>query len=91
MTLTSSKANNGFLEGIVHGYKAGILTQSHCTSLTQCETLEGMPFSPPRHHPISHATLIDLKTQLSTTGFADNNHNLGSGNTATRRSIWFPP
>ncbi|KAI6027744.1 vacuolar ATP synthase subunit D [Pisolithus microcarpus] len=42
MTLTSSKANNGFLAGIVHGCKAGILTQSHCTSLTQCETLEDL-------------------------------------------------
>ncbi|KAI6098707.1 hypothetical protein F5141DRAFT_1219437 [Pisolithus sp. B1] len=73
MTLTSSKANNCFLEGIVHGYKAGILTQSHCTSLMQCETLE------------------DLKTQLSATCFADDIHNLGSGNTATPQSIWFPP
>ncbi|KAI5986148.1 V0 complex, c/d subunit of ATPase [Pisolithus albus] len=34
--------NNGFLEGIVRGYKAGILTQSHYASLTQCETLEDL-------------------------------------------------
>ncbi|KAL4081068.1 V0 complex, c/d subunit of ATPase [Scleroderma citrinum] len=34
--------NNGFLEGIVRGYKAGILTQGHYASLTQCETLEDL-------------------------------------------------
>ncbi|KAI6030558.1 ATPase V0 complex subunit D [Pisolithus orientalis] len=34
--------NNGFLEGIVRGYKAGILTQNHYASLTQCETLEDL-------------------------------------------------
>ncbi|KAI6015521.1 hypothetical protein PISMIDRAFT_641224 [Pisolithus microcarpus 441] len=34
--------NNGFLEGIVHGYKAGILTQSHYDNLTQCKTLEDL-------------------------------------------------
>ncbi|KAK2465336.1 hypothetical protein APHAL10511_002690 [Amanita phalloides] len=32
--------DSGFLEGIVRGYKAGILTQSHYANLTQCETLE---------------------------------------------------
>ncbi|KAI6044806.1 V0 complex, c/d subunit of ATPase [Pisolithus marmoratus] len=34
--------NNGFLESIVRGYKAGILTQSHYASLTQCETSEDL-------------------------------------------------
>ncbi|KAJ8496237.1 hypothetical protein ONZ45_g12520 [Pleurotus djamor] len=33
-------ADNGYLEAIVRGYKSGILTQSHYTNLTQCETLE---------------------------------------------------
>jgi hypothetical protein len=35
------KVDAGFLEGIVRGYKAGILTQAHYANLTQCETLEG--------------------------------------------------
>jgi len=30
----------GFLEGIVRGYKAGLLTQSQFHNLTQCETLD---------------------------------------------------
>ena len=36
-----SQVNGGFLEGIVRGYKAGILTPSQYASLGQCETLEG--------------------------------------------------
>jgi len=32
--------SNGFLEGIVRGYKAGILTENNYKNLTQCETLE---------------------------------------------------
>lgn len=36
-----TQVNNGFLEGIVRGYKAGILNQGHYASLTQCESLEG--------------------------------------------------
>src|SRR5882762_2570859 len=35
------QVDSGFLEGIVRGYKAGILTQSQYASLGQCETLEG--------------------------------------------------
>ena len=37
--------DTGFLEGIVRGYKAGILSQNQYGSLAQCETLEGK-----RHH-----------------------------------------
>lgn len=36
------QAHAGFLEGIVRGYKAGLLTQTNYNNLTQCETLEGM-------------------------------------------------
>lgn len=39
------QVDTGFLEAIVRGYKAGILTQSHYANLTQCETLEGMVVS----------------------------------------------
>ncbi|KAJ3394762.1 H(+)-transporting V0 sector ATPase subunit d [Entophlyctis sp. JEL0112] len=34
--------DNGFLEGIVRGYKAGILTTSQYLNLSQCETLEDL-------------------------------------------------
>ncbi|TCD65107.1 H(+)-transporting V0 sector ATPase subunit d [Steccherinum ochraceum] len=33
-------ASGGFLEGIVRGYKAGLLTQGQYNNLTQCETIE---------------------------------------------------
>lgn len=37
----SWQVDTGFLEGIVRGYKAGILNQGHYANLTQCDTLEG--------------------------------------------------
>jgi hypothetical protein len=40
--LTREQVDNGFLEGIVRGYRSGILTNNHYASLAQCETLEGM-------------------------------------------------
>ena len=33
--------DNGYLEGLVRGFKAGILKQSDYANLVQCETLEG--------------------------------------------------
>jgi hypothetical protein len=35
-------ADNGFVDGILRGYKSGILNSSHYLNLTQCETVEGM-------------------------------------------------
>jgi len=35
--------DNGYLEGLVRGFKAGILTQADYLNLVQCETLEGEP------------------------------------------------
>jgi hypothetical protein len=35
------QASSGFLEGIVRGYKSGLLTQGAYHNLTQCENLEG--------------------------------------------------
>ena len=40
------QVSTGFLEGIVRGYKAGLLTQGHYSNLTQCETLEGVSVHP---------------------------------------------
>lgn len=37
--------DNGYLEGLVRGFKAGILTQGDYLNLVQCETLEGKPAS----------------------------------------------
>ena len=36
------QVDSGFLEGIVRGYKAGLLTQAQYNNLTQCETIEGV-------------------------------------------------
>lgn len=33
--------DNGYLEGLVRGFKAGILSQADYLNLVQCETLEG--------------------------------------------------
>lgn len=35
--------DNGYLEGLVRGFKAGILSQGDYLNLVQCETLEGEP------------------------------------------------
>ncbi|TDL17875.1 ATPase, V0 complex, subunit D [Rickenella mellea] len=66
--------STGFLEGIVRGYKAGILTQSHYNNLTQCETLEDFRmqlsstdygnFLANEPLPISTSTIADKATQL---------------------------
>ena len=34
--------DNGYLEGLVRGFKSGILTRTDYLNLIQCETLEGM-------------------------------------------------
>lgn len=34
--------NFGYLEGLVRGFKAGILKQNDYMNLIQCETLEGI-------------------------------------------------
>ena len=39
---TSFNIDNGYLEGIVRGFKSGILMQADYLNLTQCDTLEGM-------------------------------------------------
>uniref|UniRef100_A0A3B3CE96 Uncharacterized protein n=1 Tax=Oryzias melastigma TaxID=30732 RepID=A0A3B3CE96_ORYME len=34
--------DNGYLEGLVRGFKAGILSQADYLNLVQCETLEDL-------------------------------------------------
>ncbi|KIY48636.1 vacuolar ATP synthase subunit [Fistulina hepatica ATCC 64428] len=66
--------NTGFLEGIVRGYKAGILTSSHYANITQAETIEDFRtqvaatdyggFLANESLPISTATIADKATQI---------------------------
>jgi len=66
--------DNGFLEGIVRGYKAGILTQNQYANLTQCETIEDFRmqlsstdygnFLANEQLPISISTIADKATQI---------------------------
>lgn len=35
-------SDDGYFEGLVRGFRAGIITQEDYTNLTQCETLEGI-------------------------------------------------
>ncbi|GLB38314.1 putative vacuolar ATPase is responsible for acidifying a variety of intracellular compartments in eukaryotic cells [Lyophyllum shimeji] len=67
-------ANTGFLEGIVRGYKTGLLTQNQYNNLTQCETLEDFRtqlsttdygnFLANEPLPLSTSTISDKATQL---------------------------
>ena len=39
--------NNGYLEGLLRGFKCGILKQNDYFNLVQCETLEGISIYSP--------------------------------------------
>lgn len=41
MSEISFNIDHGYLEGLVRGFKGGILKQSDYVNLVQCETLEG--------------------------------------------------
>ncbi|KAI0754939.1 ATPase V0 complex subunit D, partial [Daedaleopsis nitida] len=66
--------SGGFLEGIVRGYKAGLLTQNQYNNLTQCETIEDFRtqlsatdygnFLANEPLPISTSTISDKATQV---------------------------
>jgi V-type H+-transporting ATPase subunit d len=66
--------DSGYLEGVVRGYKAGILTQLNYANLTQCETLEDFRmqlsstdygnFLANEPLPISTSTIAEKATQL---------------------------
>lgn len=34
-------SHSGYLEGIIRGFKAGLISQTQYSNLTQCETLDG--------------------------------------------------
>ncbi|RPD62397.1 ATPase V0 complex subunit D [Lentinus tigrinus ALCF2SS1-7] len=66
--------SGGFLEGIVRGYKAGLLTQNQYNNLTQCETIEDLRtqlsatdygnFLANEPMPISTSTISEKATQV---------------------------
>ncbi|KAH8551959.1 ATP synthase subunit [Umbelopsis sp. PMI_123] len=66
-------ADNGFVDGILRGYKSGILNSSHYLNLTQCETLEDVRlqlsatdygnFLQNEPSPISTSTISEKLTQ----------------------------
>ncbi|KAI0061677.1 ATPase, V0 complex, subunit D [Artomyces pyxidatus] len=67
-------ADTGFLEGIVRGYRSGILTTSQYSNLTQCETLEDVRtqlsttdygnFLAEEPSPISPSTIADKSLKV---------------------------
>ena len=65
------QVSTGFLEGILRGYKAGLLTQGHYSNLTQCETLEGKPVYSQEPTFRSHLSPTGFRTQLSTTDYGN--------------------
>ncbi|KZV98849.1 ATPase, V0 complex, subunit D [Exidia glandulosa HHB12029] len=66
--------SSGYLEGIVRGYKSGLLTQGNYANLTQCETLDDFRmqlsstdygnFLANEPLPITTSTIADKATQL---------------------------
>ncbi|EJD40922.1 vacuolar ATP synthase subunit D 1 [Auricularia subglabra TFB-10046 SS5] len=66
--------SSGYLEGIVRGYKSGLLTQGNYANLTQCETLDDFRmqlsstdygnFLANEPLPLTTSTIADKATQL---------------------------
>lgn len=50
--------NNGYLEGLVRGFRSGILSRPDYLNLVQCETVEGECFSPASPLPTTHPALF---------------------------------
>ena len=65
-----AKVSNGFLEGIVRGYKAGILTENNYKNLTQCETLEGTSVKQDSTS-LFMVFSLDFRQQLSSTDYGN--------------------
>ncbi len=43
--MMTANIDGGYLEGLLRGYRAGILTSTDYANLTQCETIDGAPHS----------------------------------------------
>ena len=65
-------STGGYLEGIVRGFKAGLLTQAQYSNLTQCETLDGELHSyPSTLLPRLITPRADFRMQLSATDYGN--------------------
>lgn len=71
-------ADNGFVDGILRGYKSGILNSTNYLNLTQCETVEGELGSSGFLSEIESPDLIvifltftDVRLQLSATDYGN--------------------
>lgn len=64
---------DGYLDGIVRGYRSGLLSQGHYLNLVQCESLEGsvLFIHDTWWHSlfIVHCLWLDLKLQLTATDY----------------------
>jgi hypothetical protein len=67
----SAQVSSGFLEGIVRGYKAGLLTQAQYANLTQCETLDGVSLIYIRVAGRDADARADFRMQLSSTDYGN--------------------
>ena len=70
--------SNGFLEGVVRGYRSGLLSQNNYHNLSQCETLEGERRARPSSPSLSrlillhvHRLILDFRLQLSATDYGN--------------------
>lgn len=66
-------SHSGYLEGVLRGFKAGLLTQAQYSNLTQCETLDGEPFELPVRSAteLTFANGADFRMQLSATDYGN--------------------
>jgi V-type H+-transporting ATPase subunit d len=61
--------DHGYLEGLVRGFKGGLLTQSDYANLVQCETLDGMLYFYILFFNCQPST--DLKLHLQSTDYGN--------------------
>ena len=67
----SFNVDNGYLEGLVRGFKAGILTQADYLNLCQCETLEGKTLAKKRRTQTDVSPRADIKLHLQSTSYGN--------------------
>lgn len=77
----SFNVDHGYLEGLVRGMKAGILTQSDYHNLAQCDTLEGEHWAASSSRPRIHS-LIALSYEYEAL--------ISGWSTRTEAGVWLP-
>lgn len=61
---------HGYLEGLLRGFKSGILDRTDYLNLVQCETIEGTEWRQ-FPSPVHYHCAIDLKMQLAATDYGN--------------------